>query len=72
MRSMLKKLSVPAVFLLVLSLATFANAGPRKKPGHGKGGGGPIHSVAEPASLALLGMGLVSLSLYAKRNKSKE
>jgi hypothetical protein len=72
MRSVLKKLSVPAVFLLVLSLATFANAGPRRKPGHGHGGGQPPHSVAEPATLALLGAGLVSIGLYAKRKKDQK
>jgi hypothetical protein len=72
MRSVLKRLSVPAVLLLVLSLATFANAGPHRRPGHhgGKGGGcEPPHSVAEPATLALLGAGLVSIGLYSKRKR---
>lgn len=69
----MKKFLVPVMFLLVLSLPILANAGPRLKPGHGHHGGGggtnPPHSVAEPASLALLGAGLISLGLYAKKNK---
>jgi hypothetical protein len=68
MKELLKKLSVPAVLLLVLSLTTLANAGPRR---HHHGGGG-THPVAEPASLALLGIGLVSIGLYAKRKKDKQ
>jgi len=69
MTESLRKLSVPAVLLLVLSLTAFVQAGPRR--GHHHGGGG-THSAAEPASLALLGMGLVSLGLYAKRKKAKK
>jgi len=65
----LRKLGVPAVLLLVLSLTAFVQAGPRR--GHHHGGGG-THSVAEPASLALLGIGLISLGLYAKRKKDKQ
>jgi hypothetical protein len=68
MREVLKRLGVPAVLLLVLSLTTLANAGPRRRPGHG----GPVRTVAEPATLALLGTGLVSLGLYAKRKKAKK
>jgi hypothetical protein len=70
MKALIRKLSVPGVLLLVLSLTTFANAGPHKWHHRHGGGGGPTHSVAEPATLALLGAGLVSLGIYAKRKRN--
>lgn len=70
MKEFARKFCFPLVLLLVLSLTTFVNAGPRRRPGHHSGGG--TQTVAEPASLALLGMGLVSLGLYAKKNKNKK
>jgi hypothetical protein len=69
MRALFRKLSVPAVLLLALSFTTFVNAGPRRR---NPGDGGGTYSVAEPASLALLSLGLVSLGLYAKRKKDKK
>jgi hypothetical protein len=68
MRNWARMLSRIAVVFLALSLTTFVNAGPRG--GH-NGDGGGTHSVAEPASLALLGIGLASLGLFAKRKKDK-
>jgi hypothetical protein len=45
--------------------------GPRR--GHGRNRpGNPTYSVAEPASIALLGAGLVALGLYAKKKNSKK
>lgn len=67
--------SVIWVFLFVLTIASLASAsdfGPRKKPGHrGRGGKDPV-SVAEPAAIALLAAGLVSLGLYAKKKRGKK
>jgi hypothetical protein len=36
------------------------------------GGGGPSTTAPEPRSIALLGAGLVALSLYAKKKNSKK
>jgi len=45
--------------------------GPRR--GHGRHrAGNPTYSVAEPASIALLGAGLVVLGLYAKKKNHKK
>ena len=58
------------LFLLfgVISLAANAsNFGPR----HG-GTRPPVQSVAEPAAIALLGAGLVSLGIYAKKKRGKK
>jgi len=69
MKKLLRNLGVPLAALIlfgVMSAATSAYAGP-KKPKPPK----PPHSVAEPATLALLGAGLVSVSLYALKKRNK-
>lgn len=66
---MKKALNLLAGLFLVVSLASAASLGPRRPPRHG---GGPIRSVAEPATIALLGAGLVSLGIYAKRKRGKK
>ncbi len=55
-------------FLLMLGLVTsIAMAfGPRRPPSRGG------YSVAEPATVILLGAGLVSLGLYAKRKRNNK
>jgi hypothetical protein len=66
---MKKLMTISRVFALplaVLSLAVLVSAGPRKHPGGGR------YSAPEPASIVLLGVGLVSLGLYAKRKKNKK
>jgi hypothetical protein len=68
MKKLMTMSRVFALPLAVLSLAVLVSAGPRKHPGGGGGG----YSVPEPASIALLGVGLVSLGLYAKRKKNKK
>lgn len=72
MKNLARKLAVPvtALFLLawMMSTATSAYAGPRRRH-HGPGGG--THTVAEPATLALLGVGLASLGLYAKKKRNR-
>lgn len=45
--------------------------GPRRGPGRSRPGN-PTYSVAEPASIALLGAGLVVLGLYAKKKNHKK
>ncbi len=73
MRKLMKTLSVPVLstVLLFMALSTIASASDnrpgRRRPGHGGG-----YSVAEPAAVVLLGAGLVSLGLYAKRKRSKK
>jgi hypothetical protein len=44
--------------------------GPRHRRGRDRRP--PTYSVAEPASIALLGAGLVALGLYAKKKNSKK
>ncbi len=55
----------PLVILFLLAVAAVGYAQQR-----GRGGGG-TYSVPEPAVIALLGAGIVSLGLYAKRKKKK-
>ena len=69
---MLLKLGVTFAVAFILmwvfasvSIARSSDFGPRP------GGNGGRHSVAEPAAIALLGAGLVSLGLYAKRKIKK-
>ena len=68
MKNLLRKLKVPlaALFLVfwVMSAATLADAGPRRRRR-------PPHSVAEPTTLAMLGAGLVSVSLYALKKRKR-
>ena len=66
MKKVMTVVRASALSLAILSLVVLVNAGPRKKPG----GGG--YSVPEPASIALVGIGLVSLGLYAKRKINKK
>ena len=55
-----------ALFVMA-AIASASDFGPRRRPG-----GGPIRSVAEPSAIVLLGAGLVSLVLYAKRKHDKK
>jgi len=76
MKKAVRKLGTPVacLFLLLWVVASVAGAsdfGPRRRPGH-RGRPGPIQSVAEPAAIALLGAGLVSLGIYAKRKRGKK
>ena len=70
MEKLLRKLKILLVAISLLSWVMIstapANAGP-KPPKPPK----PPHSVAEPATLALLGVGLVSVSLYALKKRNK-
>jgi hypothetical protein len=66
---MKKIVNVVFALLVVASLASAADFGPRRRPG---GGGGPIRSVAEPTAIVLLGAGLVSLGVLAKRKHDKK
>lgn len=63
------RIPLPTIFLIawVVTAISFAGEGPRRRPG-----GGGSYSVAEPASIALLGAGLVSLGIYAKRKRGKK
>jgi hypothetical protein len=73
MKNILRKLATPVACLFLLlwvvtSVASASDFGPRRRPGHR----GRIHSVAEPAAIALLGAGFVSLGVYAKRKRGKK
>jgi hypothetical protein len=73
MRKIFKKFgtSIGWTFVLLLTIASIASAsefGPRKKPAERTR---PI-SVAEPAAILLLGAGLASLGLYAKKKRAKK
>lgn len=71
MNKVFMKLRMPlaALFLLtwIIAAAVFASEGPRSR----RHGGGS-HSVAEPAAIVLLGAGLVSIGIYAKRKRDKK
>jgi hypothetical protein len=66
------------IFLsFVLSASAQTVKGINDGPGPGPDGphgpnGPPNYSVAEPASILLLGAGLVSLGVYAKRKRGKK
>jgi hypothetical protein len=76
MSSIIRKFSLLTwVFLLMLTIASVASAsdlGPRRKPGNRNRRTSPPVSVAEPAAIALLGAGLVSLGIYASKKRSKK
>ena len=63
------KIPLTTIFLIawIVTAISFAGDGPRKRPG-----GGGSYSVAEPAAIALLGAGLVSLGIYAKHKRNKK
>ena len=59
--------AILAVFFVLATIAGVAYAG-QKNPA----GGGHTYSVAEPAAILLLGAGLVSLGVYAKKKRGKK
>ena len=61
-------------FMLLLTVATVASAsdfGPRRWHRNRNRPPAP-HSVVEPTAIALLGVGLVSLGIYAKKKRAKK
>jgi hypothetical protein len=76
------RIVVLSLLLTLFVLSTVASAaelwpGWFKHHDHGTTGGGgstdgQTYSVAEPAAVLLLGAGLVSLGLYAKRKRGKQ
>jgi hypothetical protein len=68
MRKSVAKLVVP-LFCALLLLCLSTNADAEKG---WKGGGGGCNRVAEPAAVLLLGTGLVSLAVYAKKKNGKK
>lgn len=74
MKSIRKLGSLAWVFLLILCVASIAGAsdfGPRKNPGQRSRNNVPV-SVAEPAAIALLAAGLVTLGFYAKKKRGRK
>ena len=71
MKKIMSMLRIPLtmIFLIawIVTAISFAGDGPRRRSG-----GGGNYSVAEPAAIALLGAGLVSLGIYAKRKRGKK
>ena len=62
-------------FFLLLTIVSFVSAsdfGPKSRGGRTRPQGTPPTSVAEPAAIALLGAGLVSLVVYAKKKRGKK
>ena len=68
------------IFVLFFAMAALSasqtvtgiNDGPGPGPDGPHGPNGPPTSVAEPAAIALLGAGLISLGIYAKRKNAKK
>ena len=72
MNKVMRNIATPvfAALLVLFVLATVTGmvyAGQRNPTG-----GGHSYRVAEPAAIALLGAGLVSLGVYAKKKRSKK
>jgi len=68
------KISLAWTFILLLtvvSLSAASDFGPRGRHGRLRQNDGTV-SVAEPAAIALLGAGLVSLGIYAKKKRAKK
>jgi hypothetical protein len=73
MKKAQKNLGIPVACLFMLLwvvtlVASAADFGPRRRPGHR----GRSYNVVEPAAITLLGAGLVSLGIYAKRKRGKK
>ena len=66
MKKFLGKMKVAALLAAVLMIAVSALQAGQRPPGGGH------FRVAEPASIVLLGAGLVSLAIYAKRKNGKK
>ena len=68
--------SLILMFVVVSAVASASELWPGWfKSGGTQGGGetgGTTYSVVEPAAIVLLGAGLVSLGIYAKRKRSKK
>jgi len=64
------RVSLVALFLMTCVISVFSDAseGPRWRRRHPGGG----YSVAEPAAIVLLGAGLISLGVYAKKKRGKK
>lgn len=70
----MKKGIVVAILLLVLLTAMISYAwsddyGPWGRRGRGQGG---RHGVAEPVAIALVGIGLAGLGIYALKKRNKD
>jgi len=63
-----KAVQIILILLAVASFASAADLGPRRRHGDR----GPVRSVAEPTAIALLGAGLVSLGIYARKKRGKK
>ncbi len=74
MKGILRKLGVSLIALIVVSgmLLGASEFKPGKGKGKGHGHNGAPISTPEPSSIALLGAGLVSLGLYAKRKNANK
>ncbi len=73
MRALIKRWSIGWILLLLMSVASVFGAwafGPHR-PHHPRDPKPPV-GVAEPAAIALLGVGLVSLGIYAKKKRGKK
>ena len=66
MKKFMGKMSVAALATTVLLVAVSALQAGQRPPRSGH------YSVAEPGAIALLGAGLVSLGIYAKRKQGKK
>jgi hypothetical protein len=72
MKTVLRKFGVQAVMILLLIASISSIASASELGGGGRRGGGGRYSVAEPAAVVLLGAGLISLGIYAKRKRAKK
>lgn len=71
MKKMLDVIRVPLTTIFLFSCFVTAMSFAADGPGGRRRGNGGRYSVAEPAAIVLLGTGLISLGLYAKRKRRK-
>ena len=70
MRTFFRKYLATSVMFIIM-VAVVVSLALADQPGNRRSGRGPLRSVAEPATIVLLGAGLASLGVYAFKKRKK-